>query len=364
MKHAKMFVVLVGILLTGFAVPAVAQAEVQASFTVSPQRVVVGEPVTVTSTTSNPDGYELTYKWAKTWADYDVQAGSPECLNADCSQARWTYDSPGEHGITLLVSWPDAQDGGKSTSQRVTVIPASEAPAPIILNGPTTVGLPTVFDVMSPKPHMEAGCFQPALRGSEWESCEQYFVKRTGPDAGGYYHYRFRLPMANPGAVELTFIAWNDDQAYADLQTFTVNVTGNSYRFGDVRSCYWPTLKNREGEIIGGGWRTRNVYELRYYAAMNSRVVVDLQLREGRRWVTVERQSAVWQGIAGFKLSPWTMRYIRAAFGPKHYRSTKPRRALYQIKRGKKILKKGQLTKKRQCTTDLLLFHPLPQAAE
>ena len=358
-RTTQILVALVGILLISFAVPVVAQADPVASFTVSATQIVVGESVVATDTSSNPEGKELTYEWSS--GNVIAKADSPECLNANCSQVRFTYSSVGSFIITERVKWPGSP--GSSVFQEIKVVEASEAPAPIILNGPTTVSLPTVLDVMSPKPNMRSACIQPALRGSEWEVCQLYLIKRVGPDPSGFYHYRFRFVMANPGTVEVIFGAWNVREGAANSQIFTMNVTGNAFRFGDVRSCYWPRLKNDEGKIIGSGWRTTNVYELRYYAAMDSRVVVKLQLREDHRWVTVERQSATWDGIAGFRLSPWTMRYIRAAFGPKYYRSTKPHRALYQIRHGKRVLKQGQLTKKRRCTADLLPFNPLPQAA-
>ena len=322
----RFMITLGGVLLLSFAVPVVAQASPQVSFTVSPAHVVVGEPVTVTDTTSNPDGYELAYEWAKTgFPNYDVRAGSPECLNAMCSQARWTYSSPGMYEITELVSWPGAPDGGISSYQRVTVVDPADAPAPIYLTTPTTVSLPTVLEAVSPKPHLQnerldrglvfGGC-KSALSESAWGVCEPYLIGRTGPDASGLYHYRFRLVMANPGVVELTFSAWNAPgrfpfeliPEYADTQTFTLNVIGNAYQFGDVRSCRYPNLME--------SWMTEplhNLFELDYYAAMNSRVTLGLEVRRGRRWVTVKHAVfSFWVKSPRGISSPWV---IRSAWG-------------------------------------------------
>lgn len=340
-------IAVLGVVFLGVAFAGTAQADPQVSFTVSPQRAVVGEPITVTDTTSNPEGHELTYEWAKTGFPYDVQAGSPECLNAECSQAQWSYSSPGTYEVTQLVNWPGGEGG---SYQRVTVVSAIEAPAPIILNGPTTVSLPTVLDVMSPKQRLiNGGCAQPALHGSEWEFCHQYLIKRVGPDPNGFYHYRLRLPMAYPGTVELTFVAWNQDPKQADVQTFTITVTGNAYRFGDVRSCYWPKLRRLDGGLKQRGIRPiRHVYDLHYYAAINSRVVAKLQARQGKRWVT---KKATREQFALNKrdLSPWTRRSIQAHFGPKQRLDRKDWRAIYEIRKGRKLLKRGHLSKRR-CT--------------
>ena len=343
-------IALLGVLLS-VAFAGTAQASPEVSFTVNPNRVVVGQPITVVDTTSNPEELELTHEWAKAgFPNYDVRAGSPECLNANCSQARWTYSSPGTYEIDELVSWPGAPDGGISAEQKITVVSALDAPAPIVLNGPTTVGLPQVLDVMSPKPHLKTGgCAQPVLKGTEWEFCEQYLVKRVGPDASGFYHYRFRLPMAYPGTVELTFVAWNESPEHADIQTFTINVTGNAYRFGDVRSCYWPTLLNPEGdpETFGGARPIRDICELHYYAAMNSRVEVKLQAKEESRWVTKKVKKAEFR-VSTKTLSPWTRRDLRARLIPANLLG-KNQRVIYEIKQGRKLLKRGNLSKRR-CT--------------
>ncbi len=347
MLVATLGAVLLSVVFVGTAVatPAV-------SFTVSPSRVVVGGTVTVTDTTSNPDGYTLTYKWAKTgYPNYDVQAGSPECLNANCSQAQWTYSSSRTYEITELVSWPGAPDGGISTYQTVTVVDPSDAPAPIILNGPTTVSLPTVLEMLSPKTHLDYQCTQPALAGSDWESCGGNLIGRTGPDSGGLYHYRFEFPMANPGTVELAVSAWTTDSQHADGQTFTLNVTGNAYTFGSVHSCLYPVRLTANGQVQHAlnGQPIRNVYSLYYYAAMNSHVAVMLQVRRSNRWVTVKHKEAtfnIYPQSTG--ASPWTARYLRVRFGPPNLLG-RNRRAIYQIKHGRKLLKQGHLST-RACT--------------
>src|SRR5690606_22625615 len=79
-----------GVLLGVFTAPA--QADPVASFTVSATQVVVGGSVIATDTSSNPEGKELTYEWASGPAGYpsDARANGPECLNANCSQVRFT----------------------------------------------------------------------------------------------------------------------------------------------------------------------------------------------------------------------------------------------------------------------------------
>ena len=103
-KRIKQFmlVAVLGVILS-VVYSSTAQAEPTASFTMNPSRPVAGSPVTLTDTTSNPDGYELSYKWDKTgYLNYEVQAGSPECLNANCSQLGGRI---AHQGRTKSMSW-------------------------------------------------------------------------------------------------------------------------------------------------------------------------------------------------------------------------------------------------------------------
>ena len=342
-----------GILLSvAFAGTAVATP--QGNFAVSSTRIVVGESITVTDTSTGTEGYEVSYEWAKTgYPNFDVRAGSPECLNANCSQAQWTYSSSGTYQINEQLTWPGCssmQGTCTGASNAVVVVDPADAPAPIILDSPTTVSLPTVLDVASPKPHLRfGGCIQPALHGSEAEFCEPYLIKRVGPDAGGLYHYRFRFPMANPGVVELTFVAWNTNPEHADGQTFTLNVTGNAYRFGDVRSCYWRKALNSEGKPVQFGNRpVESVYDLYFYSVMDSRVVAKLQVRQNGRWVTRKTREGLFSThlAAGQRVySPWNRKHMRIHFDP----PGNDRRITYEIKHGRKLLKRGNLSKQ-ACT--------------
>lgn len=312
------------------------------SFTVTPERAAVGDPITVTSTTSNPEGLDLTYEWAKAgYPNYDVRVGSPECLNAECSQARWTYATPRLYGIELVIKWPGNSEG-VGTNKTVTIVAAGEAPAPIYLASPTTVSLPTVIEVRSPKRRMIPwGCQQVPLKGSYRESCKQYLVKRTGPDPEGFFHYRFRLPMAYPGVVELSFLAWNEDRSQADFKTFSVTVTGNAYRFGDVRSCYWPVLRNVENKrTTAPSGHSEHLYDLFFYSEKDVRVTVDFQVRKGDRWVTTRRRQETFSSRLssdGQVYSPWSRKQVRVRFEP----PTSDRRLTYQIKNGRTLLKRG-----------------------
>lgn len=344
-RTTQILVALVGMLLVsviGFS--GTASAEFYATFTVSPERAAVGETITVTDTTPNPEGLDFTYEWAKTGypASYDVRAGSPECLNADCSQAQWTYATPGMYEIRMAVKWSSNPEDSKGTYQRVTIVAAGEAPAPILLASPTTVSLPTVLEVLSPKRHMRfGGCIQKNL-GEVAGYCEPYLIKRTGPDTGGFYHYRFRFVLVQPGPVEVGFSAWNKDPSQTDYQTFDLNVTGNAYRFGDVRSCHWPFLRKPNGDQVTtpGRLPVRNVYDLYFYSEKNARVTVSLQIREDGHWVTTQKRRKQFSGLV---YSPWSRKQMRIPFES----PSSNRRITYEIKNGRKLLKRGMFSTKR-----------------
>ena len=234
----------------------------------------------------------------------------------------------------------------------VTVVNPAEAPAPIVLTTPTTVSPPTVLEALSPKPHLVGRCSGRAIPGMGWSRCEPYLIGRAGPDGSGLYHYRFRLPIAEPGVVEVTFSAWNTPgrfpfeliPEYADTQTFTLNVIGNAYQFGDVRTCRYPHFT----EDWMGSKSLHNLFELDYYATMNSRVTLRLEVKRGHRWVTVKHArvpiSNLLQG-AERSYSPWTIRSVWAQIA-QHGSLSRHQRITYQIKHGRKVLKHGFLSKR------------------
>lgn len=328
-RSTQILVALVGMLLISFAMfTGMAVATPTPSFTVSPTQPVVGSPVTLTDTTSNPDGYTLSYEWKIEGAGFDrwVKAGDPLCANSVCSQVQVTFSQSGS--VHILEAVIKEGTTYPYTSWIGSVAPASDPPAPITLVGPTAVSLPTVLEVLSPKNHLQLNnCRQPALAGSVGEYCKAYLVKRVGPDAVGLYHYRLQLAVvAGLGDLTIEAVAWNaarnanawEVPGYADRQSFNLNVVGNSLTFGLVRSC-----------------RGSSGYGLYFFATMNTEVVAQFQIKEAKHWVTKRTKRKTFLNSA---LSPWGRRYFQA----KPASQTSGRnRVSYEIKHGRKVLKKG-----------------------
>lgn len=364
--HIKQFVLVVvlGVLLGTFFAGTASAAPPQPQVKITTSSSPCTAPCTVTlEAVVEPNGETYSFAWDKESSDQqsvdnrfqynpmqyfypDVVAGSPECQNADCSKAQWIYSAPsqtGAYGIKVMVT---SQSGYSVNTTGVVVIDPADAPAPIYLASPTTVGLPTVVEALSPKQHMKVDCFQPEFRGSENEVCELYLVKRTGPDASGLYHYQFRFVLANPGLVEVGFSAWNTGNT--DRQVFSLTVTGNALEFGDVRSCYWRKVLNEDGKPLTRGRLTEHVYDLYYYSMKPTRAVVKFQVKKDGRWVTKRSKAVKFAPTFGPGIdysTPWRRKHLRVDFGP-----PKPgQRVTYQIKNGRELLKQGILSK-RACT--------------
>lgn len=313
--------------------------------------------VTVTDKTvaQSENENEFTYEWDENHQNrhmfdqpLSIHTGSPECLNVKCNQAQWTYPSPGYYVIAEAINAlrePSYLNESDFVERAITVVNPHELP-PIILESPRIVSLPTVIEAASVNPNMYVNCIEGALRGlySTAKFCNPYLIKRVGPDGSGLYHYLFRLPMAAPGEIELMFSAWGPSSR--SEETYTITATGNAYQFGDVHTYYWPVLRNGEGKPVRKqGKPIKHVFELYYYAAMNSRVVVKLQVRQGNRWVTKKHAGA---SFLIQKEVPWWTRW-----GLQIFLRTAPRhnlRFIYEIKHGRKLLKRGRFSTKQICT--------------
>ncbi len=340
---------LLSVAFAGMAVAAENVKEPVLSFSISQPSTVVPSTVTVTDTSSNPYSQELTYEWNKNSPYFgdinpivepNIRAGSPECLNAQCSQARWTYDSPGTYQIEERVSWP----GGSSfIFQKVNVVSPIDAPADIILAGPSSRPLPSDLELVSPKMHMRIT----EIGVSTCEGCavypeyDPYFLRRTGPDSSGLYHYFWRLVTAAPGPININARAWTTTERNADKKTVTVTATTGGLMFGGIRSCYSPT----SGLGVGGGLQ----FELGYYSQRNSTAVLLKQKRVGRHWVTrkVEREVYPIGYVKGHGYhSPYWKRVISLRFLQDDL--SNPRfRVLYRITRRKRILAQGHVSRRR-----------------
>ena len=344
-RTTQILIALVGILLTGFAVPAAAQAEPTVNFTVSQSSMSAPSTVTVTDTTSNPDRYTLTYEWQKNYQSGapspDVKAGSPECLNPECSQARWTYSSPGTYDILGRVNW----SGGSSIQNHsVTVVDPADAPADIVMVSPGSLELPGSIVLASPKPNMTIGwCYQgDPDPDNNWLplvgqglGCFPYFVERTGPDASGLYYFRWRLPMSPPGLTVLQGVrAWSSNPGSGDVKHLTFTVTGNRIRYGDFRTCIDRFRRNAQ---------------LIYYTSVPTQVTftVKQKVHQGQRSVWKVRKVRHRQ----FDISPlfpyvpvWAKYKIPHPLVQK--RTRPPTRAFYVVRHGKKVIKRIGLSKR------------------
>jgi hypothetical protein len=292
-------------ILTAFiAEPAFANPSL--SFTVTQSSALPPATVTVTDTSGNPDGYPLTYEWQTSYQSGpitpDLKAGSPDCLNATCSRASWTYSSPGTYFIIEQVSWPTGS--GYVWDSAIVKSPPEELPGEITLVGPIERTLPTDFELTSPKMHMVIprafGCYTEVAANP----CEPYFLGRTGPDAGGLYRYSWRLPATVPGQVTLDVMAWNTTPANGDHRDLTFTATSSGIAFGDFQTCLTQHLRARGGGLAA--------FELSYVSRETSTALIFQKERVGRRWLPVKLKALKELPVGpSARLAPFTRRTVR-----------------------------------------------------
>lgn len=225
----------------------------------------------------------------------------------------------------------------------------------ITLASPSTVELPATIVLSSPYPDVEVGgCSRVGVS----ENCYPYLVARSGPDAGGRYLSEWQLPMAPTGPIELGVSA-NSFGTFGVLITFTV--TGNRFSYTDFRSCIDSrTIK---------AW-------VAYYAQVNTEVVFQVEQKKQVQSGTQHREHWVWKPWkskrAEFPIAhsefdegydPYSPRTVAFRVPPEflpfkyaHYYYAQPGfkkrhvRARYLVKQGKKVIKRGWVSRK-SCET-------------
>lgn len=355
-----------GILLSvAFAGTAVAEpVSVHFSMTQSSNPCVAPCTITVTDETPGAADHAWDFHYnSDGWGGHsgflaEVTAGNSACLTPNCSQAKWTYDRPIGSGPLAYYQVAESVSNASGFDWKtVNVVEATDAPSEITLVGPSVKRFPNTLVLLSPKTNLRIeSCFTGDVHtGAGYYPCKPYFVRKTGPDGSGLYHYAWRLPMAPPGEVKIEAIAWTGDEHNSDRKELTFTATGNRYRYGDFRSCFQPTVtaygKHRNTELY------RN-FHLAFYAQMTTVSLLKFQsqvTQNGKpRWVTedVERTKHPNNPLQGS--SPY---YRREAVievpgdrvstkGTPHGPHPVPFRIVYEVKAGRKVLKKGLLSRK------------------
>jgi len=315
------------------------------SFTMQPQAVQVGEPVVLTDTTVNRTGLPFEHDWIIYGPNgfyLHFTAGGSLCLDPDCSKVQLVPMSAGRYNISESAHNSATDEIGET--EHLLAVSDADHPLPFQLVTPTTVELPSVIEVLTPSSNiMVTRCEAPALLGTHWAPCDPYQISQSARNSDGLYRFRYRLPMAPTGPIEITFSANSRSelpQGGASDQEFTFDVLKSNKQFTAVESCY-----------KGGG-----NYSVTYFADFTSKVTAKLQVRRSKSWVTRKRAQAVFTPDAeptegdffeesSPERSPWFHRYLYFHFGPVSTLGPKTR-IIYEIKRGSRLLKKGHVSKK------------------
>ena len=238
-----------------------------------------------------------------------------------------------------------------------------QPPVPdITLASPPEVEAPATMVLSAPYPDVEVGG---CSRVGTAENCYPYLVGRSGPDANGRYLSEWQLPMAPVGAIEIGVSA-NSFGTFGTRITFTV--TGNRFKFTDFRSCTVeefavdPLHKKSRGSP---GPVSRAIAD--YYAQVDTSLTYQLQQKVRTkthhwRWATVKKYKAWEFPIAHSELGegygpyerretkqnvPQELFYLRKGktLYPRNLKAPKYR-VVYFVKQGKKLLKRGVVSRK------------------
>lgn len=234
MKQSIMISMTLGILLSVlFVGPAMANHD--ANFDVEPQENPCVAPceVVVRSTSSNPDGETLSYEWDFHNAGFNrfrpevsPSMNAQQCLNPDCSVAKWTYTEGGEYDIGLRLT--GAHGPNEDSRGYFQVGDGADEPAPLDFLNPGSVELGGSARYSTTKQRMVVEWAERNPNGSY--NAQGFLPVSLAATSEGINSFEVRFPTSvKRGSVRLRARAWTKDEAFADAREDYVTVVAPAF---------------------------------------------------------------------------------------------------------------------------------------
>lgn len=233
MKKSIMISMTLGILLSVlFAGPAMANHD--ADFDIEPQENPCVAPceVVVRSTSPNPDGETLFHEWDFHYAGFNrfrpevsPSMNSQQCLNPDCSVAKWTYTEGGGYDIGLRLT---GSHGPNEDRRSVQVGDGADEPAPLDFLNPGSVELGGSAWYSTTKQRMVVEWAERNPDGSY--NAQGFLPVSLAATSEGINSFEVRFPTSvQRGSVRLRARAWTKDEAFADAREDYVTVVASAF---------------------------------------------------------------------------------------------------------------------------------------
>jgi hypothetical protein len=280
MKRMKQFMAAtLGMFILGVVFTSTAMASHDASFVITNQQPTgFVAPATVDVQDTSTGGPFEEIAWDCSWSPNDPANFQAEKFG---STATCYYPEGGTYIIGERVTAHGVPD---YDGMFVTVASNLDAPADLVLNGPTSVGLANTFDFLSPKANVRADCtmYQGGI-------CAANVLGGSGvPDGNGFYHHQIRIPVSKMDGTSapdlaLTVYAWNTSPSFSDVKTFDIDVTSNTVDpFGELSTNLLSTQQKAAKCVVSS--------DLGFYIIVAYRAKITLKADKDGKWQTVAQE--------------------------------------------------------------------------